>query len=63
MCVPRQQGSVGGRSLPNSWFRCTHLLGKSHASIFFSQVVHWVVASPVRGGWGRGQTEGTVIAS
>ena len=37
MCVPRQQGSVGGRSLPNSWFRCTHLVGKTHASIFFSQ--------------------------
>ena len=32
MCVPRQQGSVGGRSLPNSWFRCTPL---THASFFF----------------------------
>ena len=50
MCVPRQQGSVGGRSLPNSWFRCTLLLGKSHASIFFSQVVHWLWLLPFEEG-------------
>ena len=45
MCVPRQQGSVGGRSLPNSWFRCTHLVGKTHASIFFfSRLSHrWLL--------------------
>ena len=57
MCVPRQQGSVGGRSLPNSWFRCTHLLGKSLRLFFFLRLSTGLWLLPFEeGGAGARQT-------